>query len=63
MIKTFFLKICAPMIQLTRRADFANKLLKVLEVKKNTCFFFTTENISRWVEIEALEPALYLLMF
>ena len=40
MIKTFFLKICSPMIQLTRRADFANKLLKVLEVKKKHMFLF-----------------------
>ena len=58
-----FLKICSRQIQLTRHAEFAKKLLKVLEVKKYTCSFFTIETISRWVEIEALEPAFYLLMF
>ena len=39
MIKTFFLKICSPLIQLARRADFAKKLLKVLEVKKHMFLF------------------------
>ena len=46
MIKTFFLKICSPMIQLTRRADFANKLLKVLEVKKKTHVSFSLRKTS-----------------
>ena len=40
MIKIFFLKICLLLIQLTRRAEFAKKLLKVLEFKKTHVFFF-----------------------
>ena len=39
MIKIFFLKICSRLIQLTRRAEFAKKLLKVLEVKKTHVSF------------------------
>ena len=47
MIKIFFLKIFSHLIQLTRRVEFATKLLKVQEVKKSTCFFSIIENISK----------------
>ena len=46
-----------------KTCQICKKLLKVLEVKKYTYFFFTMENISRWAEIETLKPVFYLLMF
>ena len=63
MIRIYFLKNCSYPIRLKRCAEFAEKLLKVPEVKKNICFFFTMENINNWEETETLEIALYQLMF
>ena len=44
-----FVKTCFCRIQLTRHAEFVEKLLKTAEVKKNICFFFIMES-DKWVE-------------